>query len=277
MPHAIWKGAITFGLVTIPVALFPAENPSSRLSFHLLDRQDLSPVKQKRVNSRTAEEVPWERIVKGHEVSPGRWVIIEDDDFKAANVEATQSIDILAAVCAEEIAPEYFEKPYYLEPSKAGRKAYALLREALARAGRVALGKIVIRTRQHLVALIPRGDLLLLTVIRYPQELLDSSALDLPSADLESLGVTDAELAIAGELVRMIEADFEPADPRYRDTYRDELLDLIERKAAGAEIASPVTSATESDGEVIDIASLLRRSLEKAKAARTAEARAADS
>lgn len=274
MPNAIWRGTISFGLVTIPVTLLPAESAASRLSFHLLDRQDLAPIRQKRVNSRTAEEVPWDRIVKGHEVSTGRWVVIEDGDFKAANVEATQTIDILAAVSAEAIAPEYFERPYYLEPTKAGRKAYALLREALARAGRVALGKIVIRTRQRLVALIPRGDLLLLAVIRYPHELRDASALDLPSADLKAIGVTEAELAIAAELVHVIEADFDPADPRYRDTYHDELLALIERKAEGAVTVEPPpapSAAQEEEGEVIDIASLLKRSLEKAKSARSAQ------
>jgi DNA end-binding protein Ku len=267
MPHAIWKGSISFGLVTIPVTLFSAEETAARVSFHMLDGGDLSPIKQRRVNEHTGEEVPWDRIVKGHQLDDGRWVVIDEDDFRAANVEATGTIDILSAVCADEIAPEYFDKPYYLEPAKGGRKAYALLRETLARADRVALAKVVIRTRQHLVALIPEGDMLLLEIIRYPHELRDTSALELPPSDLDAIGVTEAELTMASELIRTIETSFDPADSRYRDTYNDDLLALIERKAAGGEIVVPPPPAEETDAEVIDIASLLKRSLEQARAA----------
>lgn len=268
MPHAIWKGSISFGLVTIPVTLFPAEDTKERLAFHLLDGAGLAPVRQKRVNEHTGEEVPWDRVVKGYDLGSGNWIVMSDDDFRAADVEATQTIDILAAVCADEIAPEYFSKPYFLEPDKPGRKAYALLRETLARAGRVALAKIVIRSRQHLAALIPHGDLLVLEVLRYPHELRDATTLDLPSADLAQSGVTEAELKMAGELVAAIETTFDPADERYRDTYHDALVALIERKAAGAVVSAPPTPEPQGkEAEVVDIVALLRRSLDDAKRA----------
>jgi DNA end-binding protein Ku len=265
MPHAIWNGSISFGLVTIPVTIFPAEDSSAHLSFHMLDKHDLAPVKQRRINSNTGEEIAWNDVVKGYELESGEWVVVTEDDFRAANVEATQTIDVLAAVCADEIDAVYLDKPYYLQPSKAGRKAYALLRESLARAERVALCNVVIRTREHLAALVPQGEMLLLELLRYPHELRDASGLDLPSEDLAAEGVTDAELDMAEQLINTIEAEFAPEE--YRDTYRDDLLALIEKKAAGGEIAVPPEQPVESagDGEVVDIMSLLKKSLEDAR------------
>lgn len=268
MPHAIWKGAISFGLVTIPVTLYPAEERRD-LSFRLLDRRDLTPVKQRRVNERTGEVVAWEDTAKGYEIEEGRFVVVTDEDFRAADVEATQTIDVIAAVCASEIDPAYFDKPYHLEPTRAGRKAYALLRETLRGTERVALAKVVIRTRQHLAALVPRGPLLMLELLRYPHELRSSDALDLPAEGTADAGLTSDELAMAAQLVETISRPFDPLAEEYRDTYRDALLALIERKAAGGEVSSPVT--TEEPGEregaeVVDIASLLRASLEAARA-----------
>jgi DNA end-binding protein Ku len=269
MPHAIWKGSVSFGLVTIPVTLYPAEERRD-LAFRMLDGRDMTPVKQRRVNERTGEEVPWDDIVKGYELEEGRFIVITDDDFRAADVEATQTIDVIAAVCAEEIDPAYFDKPYYLEPARSGRKAYALLREALRRAGRVALAKVVIRTRQHLAALIPDGPLLMLEILRYPHELRATDTLDLPAEDVAEAGVTDAELAIAAQLVETISRPFDPSAGEYRDTYRDALLALIERKAEGGEVAeAAVPPAEEPEGEgaeVVDIAALLKASLEAARA-----------
>jgi DNA end-binding protein Ku len=266
MPHAIWKGSISFGLVSVPVSLFAAEEPRE-LSFHLLDDRDLAQVHNRRVNGSTGDEVPWEHVAKGYEVDEGRWVIVTDDDVRAANVEATQTIDVLAAVCASDIHPTYFDKPYYLAPEKAGRKAYALLRETLAQAGRVALAKIVIRTRQHLAAIVPEGDALVLELLRYPYELRGTAELDLPGADLATAGVTDAELVLARQLVDAIAGPFDPQAPEYRDTYRDELLALVRRKAEGGEVAAPATVAMPEGGEVVDIVALLKRSLDEAKKA----------
>lgn len=268
MPRSIWRGTISFGLVTIPVSLMPAVKPRE-IAFHLLDARDMSPIRNKRVNETTGREVEWEHIAKGFEVSKGRFVTVSDDDLRAANVEATQTIDVLAAVCADEIRPELLDAPYYLQPEKAGRKAYALLREALRDAKRVAVAKIVIRTRQHLAVIVPRGDLLVLEVLRYPYELRDAGELELPEAGAEGLkaaGVTEAELELAAQLVATISKPFEPDAPEYRDTYHDDVMALIERKAAGALAAAPVEPKAEAPaGEVVDIVALLKRSLDEAK------------
>ncbi len=209
MAHAIWKGTISFGLVTIPVGLFSAVAQRD-VSFHLLDGRDFAAVKNRRVNESTGEEVPWESVVKGFKLPDGRWVTVTDEDFSAANVRATRTIDVLGAVCAEEVPATYWDTPYFLAPEPQGAKAYALLREALRRAGRVAIAQIVIRSRQRLCALVPEGDALLLEVLRYPYELRAAEDLDLPGRDLEALGVTDAELALAAQLVATIEGTWDP-------------------------------------------------------------------
>lgn len=268
MPRSIWTGSVSFGLVTIPVRLYTAEDTGQQLSFHMLDGRDMSPIKQHRVNESTGKEVPWDDIVKGYQLDDGRWVVLDDDDFTAANVEATQTIDIIAAVCADEIDPTYFDKPYYLEPSKAGRKAYALLREVLREAERVALAKVVIRTRQHLAALVPQGDALVLEILRYPYELRGTDSLELPAADLEASGVTKAELDMAKQLLSTIERPFDASDAEYRDTYHDDLLALIERKAKGEAVTIEAAPAEEKAGELVDIVGLLKQSLDEAKRAR---------
>ena len=262
MPRALWKGTISFGLVTIPVGLMPAVAPKE-LSFHLLDGQDLTPVHNLRVNA-AGEEVPWERVVKGYELPDGRWVTMADEDFKAANVKATQTIDVIGAVCADQVPLQYFDTPYYLAPEKPGAKAYALLREALKRAKRIAIAQVIIRTRQRLCALVPDGDLLMLEVLRYPYELREPGEIEVPGSDVAELGVTDAEIALADQLMKTIEAEWDPT--QYRDTYRDDLLAVIDRKAAGEtiEIAEPPAP----QATVVDIAELLKRSVEEARRAR---------
>jgi DNA end-binding protein Ku len=234
----------------------------------MLDDRDLAPIHNKRVNEASGKEVEWDHVAKGFEVEPGKFVVLTDDDLRAANVEATQTIDVLAAVCADEIRPELFAAPYYLEPDKAGRKPYLLLREALKAAKRVALAKVVIRTRQHLVALVPEGELLLLEVLRYPYELRDAPELDLPTGDpkaIEAAGVTKAELDLATQLVKTISKPFDPAASEYRDTYHDDLMALIERKASGAKPVAAPAPAPAPAGEVVDIVALLTRSLDEAK------------
>lgn len=266
MPRAIWKGTISFGLVTIPVGLFSAVAQKD-LAFHLLDGRDFSPVRTRRVNEATGEEVPWEVIVKGYRLPDDRWVTMADEDFSAANVKATRTIDVLGAVCASEVAIEFWDTPYFLAPETAGIKAYALLREALRRAGRIAVGQIVIRSRQHLCALVPEGDALLLEILRYPYELRHAADLELPGSDLSALGVTDAEVALAEQLISTIETSWEPTG--YHDTYREDLLALIERKAAGESIAMTAEPPAPT-AQVIDIVELLKKSVEEARAARGA-------
>ncbi len=265
MPHAIWKGAISFGLVTIPVALYSGES-RRELAFHMLDRRDMAQVRQKRVNEVTGEEVPWDEVVKGYEAEEGRWVVVTDDDFRAADVEATQTIDIVAFVDAGEIGPEYYDHPYLLEPLKPGRKAYALLRETLARTGLVGVARFVIRSRQHYATLSPLGPALLLDVVRYPYELRSAADLDLPSMNIAELEVVDAELAMAEQLVRTMEGRWDPSS--FVDTYRDSLLVLIERKVEEGEIeAPPPAPAPEEGAEVVDIMELLKKSVEGARKA----------
>jgi DNA end-binding protein Ku len=267
MARAIWKGTISFGLVTIPVGLFSAVS-ATELSFHLLDSRDFSAVHNKRVNEGTGEEVPWEAIVKGYQLPDGHWVTVTDDDFAAANVKATRTIDVLGAVCADEIAVNYFDTPYFLVPEPQGAKAYALLREALRKTGRAAIAQIVIRSRQRLCALVPQGPALVLEVMRYPYELRASDALELPGDDLKELGVTKAESDLAAQLVATIETDWDPS--RYKDTYHDDLLALIKRKAKGETIEVPEAPAP-TGGEVVDIMGLLKQSVEDARKAKSAE------
>ena len=262
MPNAIWRGDISFGLVTVPVELRAAEQ-TRKLAFKMLDKRNLAPVKQKRVNEVTGEEVPWDEVVKGYEYEPDRYVVVTDDDFRAANVEATKTIDIFAMVKAEEIPLIYFDKPYFLAPATpAARKAYAILRETLEASGYIGLANIVIRSRQHAAALVPSGDVLMLEMLRYPHELRDAGELDLPAGDPGDLGITDKELKLAGQLVDAMVEPFDPA--ALKDTYYDDLMSLIERKVETGEVEVPpeAPEVPAEGGEVVDMMDLLKRSLE---------------
>jgi len=265
MPRSIWKGSISFGLVSIPVGLFPATS-RNELSFHMLDSRNMQPVKNVRTNAATGQPVEWEQIVKGYELPDGRWVTLTEEDFAAANVRATQTIDVLAAVCRDEIEPQYFDTPYYLAPEKAGVKPYALLRDALVKAQRVAVVQVVIRTRQRLALIVPEGDVLLLAIVRWPYEIRSTEGLELPGS-VEDVGVTEAELQLAKQLVDTIAAKWDPS--QYRDTYHDDLEALIERKAAGEAIPAPEPVA-EPEGQVVDIMHLLKQSVEAARTERDA-------
>lgn len=266
MARAIWKGTISFGLVNIPVGLFAAES-KKKLAFNLLDSRDMSRVRQKRVSERTGEEVPWDAVAKGYEFADGQYVMLTDDDFRAADVEATGSIDIKAFVRAEEIPVEFFDQPYYLEPLKAGRKAYALLRETLKRAGRVGVAMIVLRQRQHLCALVPQGPMLLCDLMRFAYEIRDASRFDVPPEDLGEAGVVEGELKMAEQLVGAMAAEWDPSE--YHDTYEERLLAAIEEKAKTGQIAAAAVPGVEPEklGEVVDIMGLLKRSVAGAKEA----------
>jgi DNA end-binding protein Ku len=264
MERAIWKGTIGFGLVQIPVGLYSAE-AEEKLSFHQLDKRDLSPIGYERINKTTGKPVEWDDIVKGYEYEDGRYVVLGDADFKAANVEATQSIDITDVVDARDIPPMYFERPYYIAPTKAGRKAYALLREVLSRAERVGIAKVVIRTRQHLAAVVPMDSALALVLLRFEDELRDPSRLELPDTKLKALGVTPKELEMAEKLVEGMVSEWDPS--KYRDDYREDLLALIEKKAKSGkldEIKEPSDDkrASRQSAKVIDLMSLLKKSVE---------------
>jgi DNA end-binding protein Ku len=262
----IWTGSIDFGLVNIPVKLYPAQT-SNRLDFDLLDKRDFSRVRYRRVNEKTGQEVKWDQIVKGYQRKKGDYVAVSDRDFKEANVEATQSIQIIDFVDAGAIGPLYFDTPYYLEPLKNGRRAYALLREVLQKTGKIGIAKVVLRTRQHLAALIPQGPLLLLNTLRYAHELRDASRLDLPQSHDKKTGVSSQEVKMAEQLVESMMGEWQP--DKYRDEYYDDLRKLIEKKVKAGQ-TKVVESAAEAprpkrEGKVIDMMHLLRQSVKQAQ------------
>lgn len=271
MPRELWKGAIQFGLVHIPVSLFPAEQ-REELSFTMLDRRDMQPVGYKRFNKTTGDEVAYEDIVKGYEWGDGEYVVLEKEDFKRANVEATQTVDIVGFVERESLAPFWFDSPYYLAPGKHGDKGYALLRETLVRTGRYGIATVVIRTRAHLAALYPVDDALVLNTLRYAGEMRDMKGLELPG-DLEAAKVSEKELDMAERLVEDMAMAWDPA--QFHDTYRDDLMKMIEEKAEGKVKAAPRAKRAPKEAEVIDFARLLEKSLAGRKAAGAAGKEAA--
>ena len=271
MPRELWKGAIRFGLVHIPVSLYPAEE-NQELSFTMLDRRDLQPVGYKRYNKSTGEEVPYEQIVKGYEYEKGEFVTLEKEDFKRANVEATQTVDIIGFVDASDIPPYYYEAPYYTAPGKHGDKGYALLREVLERTGKVAVANVVVRTRQHIAVLYPRDKVLVLNTLRYQNELRPAKDLEVP-ADLKDAKVQPNELKMAERLIDDMSMKWDPEE--FHDTYRDDLLKMIEDKAHGHVRKAPKAKPAR-EAEVIDFASLLEKSLSAHRAGGHGRASAAN-
>jgi len=263
MARAIWKGSISFGLVSIPVGLFSAET-RDEISFRQLDKRNLAPVGYKKYNKQTGKEVELDDIVKGYEYEDDRYVLISDEDLKRANPEKTQTVDITDFVDLADIDPEYFDKPYYLAPLKKNAKAYALLREALKRSGKVGIAKVVIRSREYLGAVVPHGDVLVLEILRYPHEIRGTDDLELPGDELEKMGVTDREVKMAEMLIDGMTAEWDPS--KYHDSYRDDLMSLIHQKIeSGQTEVLDESPAPEVDAEpkgVIDIMSLLKKSVE---------------
>lgn len=265
MPRPIWRGTLTFGLVSIPVGIHPAESRRD-IAFHLLDRRDLQPIHNVRVNSTTGQPVEWSDVIKGYEYAPGVWATVEENDLKAASPTKTGTIDVLGAIPLADVDPRHFDHPYYLAPDAPGMKPYALLRDALAEKHLAAVGQVVLRTRQSLALIIPHGDLLVLETLRYPYELRDPADLELPGDDVEA-SITPAERRLAEQLVDAIATDWDPT--RYHDTYHDDVLALIARGVEGGE----VTAVEEPAGEpapVIDIVELLKKSVEDARRDRAA-------
>lgn len=264
MAHAIWSGAINFGLVTIPVKLFTAVK-TDELSFNMLHKKDEGRIKYERVCSVDEKPVPWDEIVKGYEYEKGQYVVLTDEDFKKVNPEATQSVDILEFVELDKINPMYFDKPYYLEPSKQGKHAYALLREALITSNRVAIARVVIRTKEYIAAVKPIGDALVLELMHWASEIVDSGTLELPSA---SEKLPEAELKMAKMLIDTMAVDeFEPE--KFANKYHDELLAMIEARAAGKELPEVAAKKAPSK-KVVNLMDVLAASLEESKKRRTA-------
>jgi DNA end-binding protein Ku len=263
MPRAVWTGAITFGLVYIPVKLYPGSAPGA-LDLDLLDKRDFAPVGYRRVNKRTGKEVAAENMVKGYEYRKGEYVVLTDEDFRQANVKATQAVDIQAFVAAHEIPAQYFDTPYYLEPVKRGAKAYVLLRETLRKTDRVGVANVVLRARQHLAVVLPDDRLLVLNTLRFADEIRPASGLQLPGRNLKEAGVSPKELAMAERLVDDMTEQWDPK--AYKDTYRDDLLARIkERVKRGTkhEVVAPEEGAApRRSAEVIDLMALLKKSLD---------------
>lgn len=263
MPRALWKGAISFGLVHVPVSLYPASK-SEGISFDMIDKRDFAPVGYKRYNKSTGDEIQRENIVKGYEYEKGEYVVITDEDFKQANVKATQTVEIVAFVDAASVAPYYYDTPYYLEPGKRGEKGYTLLREVLRRSGRIGIANVVIRSRQHLAALIPVDRMLVMNTLRFANEIRSMAELALPETGEGDL--RENELTMGERLVDDMTEKWAPE--QYKDTYSDDLLKRIEQRiAAGETHAVTPTSDEQAEprkgAEVIDLVSLLRRSLDK--------------
>jgi len=270
----IWKGSISFGLVTIPVSLVNASR-QDELKFRLLRADDLSPVNYKRVAEADGKEVPWDKIVKGYEYEKGKFVVLKDEDFKRVDLEATDTIDIVDFVELAQINPVYFYRPYYMEAQKGGAPAYKLLREVLASTNRVGIAKVIIRTRQHLAAVKPNGDLLVLDLMRFADELVSPDEVKAPEG--KQLGAR--EIKMATTLVDQMSEDWDPT--RYSDDYRSALMKLIDKKVKSGGKELPQKEKAKPATNVIDLLSVLEESLgqgshkTKAKPARRKKSRKA--
>ena len=265
MARAIWKGSISFGLVNIPIALYPVTK-REELKFRLLRKTDLSPVNYKRVAEKDGKEVPWDQIVKGYEYEKGRYVLLQDEDFQRVDIEATQTVDIQDFVELEEIDPIFFYKPYYLEPQKGGDKAYALLRDALKDSKKVGMAKVVIKTREYLAGVKPEDGALVLELMHFADELADASKLHIP----KKVEVGKREMTMAKSLIDSMSSKWNPE--KYKDDYREALMEVIEAKveAGGKEIEEKPSKAPKPT-KVIDLVSVLQKSLEETGAKRKAK------
>jgi DNA end-binding protein Ku len=271
MPRSIWKGAITFGLVNIPIELHTAVRSESRISFRQLHKKDLSPIKNQRMCAKEEKAVEWDEIVKGYEYSKGKFVVLDEEDFKAATVESSKTIEIQDFVKSEEIDPRYFESPYYLLPQKGGEKAYALLREAIRKTGMVGIGMVTMRSNsQHLVAIKVVEDAMVMEIMRYADELVDTSSFDFPAAD----NVRPAELQMAEQLVATLADTFQPE--KFSDTYRDNLMRIINAKMKGKKIEVEEPEEPEPTN-VLDLMSRLQESLAQGKKKTAKKSKAAAS
>ncbi|MGH2916135.1 MAG: Ku protein [Solirubrobacteraceae bacterium] len=255
MARAIWSGAISFGLVNVPVKLYSATSPKT-VRFHQISSKSGARIRQKRVDSTTGDEVPFEEIVKGYELSPDRYVLIDPDELDSLDPKATKTIDIEEFADLAEIDPIYYDHSYYLAPSTGGAKAYRLLLDAMREAGKVAIGRIVIRSKQQLCAVRPAGEALALSTMLFGDEVLAPDRLDELDA-LEEVEASARELKMARQLIDSLSADFDPG--RFKDDYRDRVLALIERKAAGEQIT--VSAAAEEPAAVPDLMAALEASL----------------
>jgi DNA end-binding protein Ku len=266
MPRVIWKGSISFGLVHIPVSLYPAVS-SDNIDFDWLDKRSMAPIGYRRFNKETGKEVDKKFIVRGYQYEQGRYVVLSDEEIRAANAKTTQSVEIVCFADLKEVSFLYLETPYYLAPDKKGEKVYALLREALKKTGKIGIAHVVMHTKQHLAALIPAGNALVLNTLRWAGELRDVKDIDLPADGVKATGIREKELAMAEQLIEDMTERLDLG--KFRDTFRDDILALVKRKVKAGKTqlvetpeAAPAESATSN---VIDLTELLKRSLHGGK------------
>jgi DNA end-binding protein Ku len=251
----VWKGSISFGLVSIPIGLYPATQ-REELKFRLLRASDLSPINYQRIAEVDGKEVPWDKIVKGYEYEKDKFVVLKEEDFKRVDVEATQTVDIIDFVPLADINPMYFNKPFYMEPGKGGDKAYVLLRDALRNSGKVGIAKVVIKTRQHLAAVKPNDRALLLELMHFADELISPDSLHLPTAAQLGKG----EMEMAKMLISKMTDKWDPT--KYKDDYKSAVMALIEEKmkTGGAELPAPGAKA-KGPTKIVDLMEVLKQSL----------------
>ncbi len=256
--RAIWKGAISFGLVTIPISLYPAVR-REELKFRQLRRSDLSPVNYKRVAAADGKEVPWDEIVRGYQYEKGKFVVLGDDDFSRVDIEATQTVDIQEFVEMDEINPMFFSKPYYMEPAKGGDKAYALLRDVLSGTKKVGISKVVIKTRQHLAAVKAQGQALVLELMHFSGEIIGSDELHLPGETKPGKKEADMARQLVASMTEQWNAE------KYHDDYKEALMEVIDEKVAagGKEVAARKKTKSAKPTNVIDLVSVLQKSLQE--------------
>src|SRR6266487_4896996 len=265
--RAIWKGSISFGLVNIPIALYPATR-REEFKFRLLRKSDLSPVNYKRVAQKDGKEVPWDQIVKGYEYEKGKFVVLKEEDFERVDLEATQTVDIQDFVDVDEIDPMFFYKPYYLEPQKGGDKAYALLRDALEGSKKVGIAKVVIKTRQYLAGVKPEEGALVLELMHFADELADTEKLRVP----KKTEVGKREMNMAKSLIDSMSAKWNPN--KYHDEYREALMEVIEEKVeAGGKEIEEKPKPRKQPTKVIDLVEVLQQSLAETKGKKKTKAR----
>jgi DNA end-binding protein Ku len=259
--RALWKGAISFGLVHIPVSLHTATSESG-IDFDWLDKRSMDPVGYKRVNKRTGKEIDKKNIVKGVAYEDGKYVVLSPEEIEAVYPRSTQSIEIEAFVAASEIPFVYLDRPYYLAPTAKGEKVYALLREALLKKGRIGLARVVIQTKEHLAALVPAGPALVLNLLRWGDDIRSWEDLKLPKEGAKAAGLSERELAMAGQLIDELTTEWQPEN--FSDKFKEQVMALVEKKAEAGEtetVLQPEEEAPSKTADVIDLTELLQKSL----------------